>query len=118
MATKTKVRYVCSDCGGVQMKWMGKCPDCGEWNTLEEVVVQPGAAGGGGGTVSLAGAPEPLSLPAIPAATPTNRRQFIPKDPICRPSRMTNGLLFSAPRGGPIALRKRDHGQVRRHRLA
>ena len=36
---KAKVQYVCSACGSVQMKWMGKCPDCGEWNTLEEVVV-------------------------------------------------------------------------------
>ncbi len=23
------------------MKWMGKCPECGEWNTLEEQMVQP-----------------------------------------------------------------------------
>ena len=36
---KAKVQYVCAACGSVQMKWMGKCPDCGEWNTLEEVVV-------------------------------------------------------------------------------
>lgn len=39
--TQTKVQYVCSECGGVQMKWLGKCPDCGEWNTLEEVEVRP-----------------------------------------------------------------------------
>ncbi|MCB9139631.1 MAG: DNA repair protein RadA [Caldilineaceae bacterium] len=37
---KLKTRYVCANCGGVQMKWMGKCPDCGEWNTLEEQVVR------------------------------------------------------------------------------
>ncbi len=34
---KARVQYVCSECGGTQMKWMGKCPDCGEWNTLREV---------------------------------------------------------------------------------
>lgn len=28
--------YVCNNCGSVQQKWYGKCPDCGEWNTLEE----------------------------------------------------------------------------------
>jgi DNA repair protein RadA/Sms len=33
---KARVQYVCSECGGTQMKWMGKCPDCGEWNTLRE----------------------------------------------------------------------------------
>ena len=37
---KPKVRYICSECGGVQMKWMGKCPDCDEWNTLEETVIR------------------------------------------------------------------------------
>ena len=37
---KTKTRYVCSACGSIQMKWMGKCPDCDEWNTLEEQVVR------------------------------------------------------------------------------
>ena len=36
---KARVQYVCSECGSAQMKWMGKCPDCGEWNTLREVIV-------------------------------------------------------------------------------
>ena len=38
---KVKTQFVCSNCSSVQMKWMGKCPDCGEWNTLEEQMVQP-----------------------------------------------------------------------------
>lgn len=37
---KTKTQFVCSNCGSTQMKWMGKCPDCGEWNTLQEVEVR------------------------------------------------------------------------------
>ena len=37
---KTKTRYVCQVCGSAQPKWQGKCPDCGEWNTLVETVVQ------------------------------------------------------------------------------
>ena len=41
--TQTKMQYVCSECGSVQMKWLGKCPDCGEWNTLEEVEVRAAA---------------------------------------------------------------------------
>jgi DNA repair protein RadA/Sms len=28
--------YVCQNCGAQQPKWMGKCPDCGEWNTFAE----------------------------------------------------------------------------------
>ncbi len=66
MATKTKVRYVCTECGSVQMKWMGKCPDCDEWNTLEETMIQPSSGASSNGT-ALMGAPQPLSLPSIPA---------------------------------------------------
>ena len=38
---KTKINYVCTQCGAVQPKWMGKCPDCGSWNTLVEQMDQP-----------------------------------------------------------------------------
>ena len=36
MATKTK--YVCSNCGHAEPKWLGHCPDCGEWSTFIEAV--------------------------------------------------------------------------------
>lgn len=39
MATKSKTVYVCSACGYRSPKWNGQCPDCGEWNTLEEELV-------------------------------------------------------------------------------
>jgi DNA repair protein RadA/Sms len=35
---KSKTIYVCSQCGYESGKWNGRCPDCGEWNTLEETV--------------------------------------------------------------------------------
>ncbi|HZM63578.1 MAG TPA: AAA family ATPase, partial [Candidatus Saccharimonadales bacterium] len=35
---KERVRYVCSNCGGTAVSWAGKCPHCGEWNTLQEEV--------------------------------------------------------------------------------
>ena len=38
---KTKSNYVCTQCGAIQPKWMGKCPDCGSWNTLVENVEAP-----------------------------------------------------------------------------
>lgn len=38
MASKSKVVYVCSECGYGTAKWMGKCPSCGSWSTLEEDV--------------------------------------------------------------------------------
>jgi len=34
MAKKEKKDYVCSSCGCKSPKWMGKCPDCGQWNTM------------------------------------------------------------------------------------
>ncbi len=33
---KVKSEYVCTECGSVFGKWYGKCPSCGEWNTIEE----------------------------------------------------------------------------------
>lgn len=39
-AAKEKKQYVCSACGAVHLRWAGKCSECGEWNTLEEVTVR------------------------------------------------------------------------------
>ncbi|MDH6533601.1 DNA repair protein RadA [Parabacteroides sp. 52] len=36
---KTKTVYVCSGCGADSPKWLGKCPNCGEWNSYVEEVV-------------------------------------------------------------------------------
>ena len=33
---KEKTVYICKNCGYRSIKWLGKCPSCGEWNTLEE----------------------------------------------------------------------------------
>ena len=34
--SKNKTIYVCSKCGYETARWSGKCPQCNEWNTLEE----------------------------------------------------------------------------------
>jgi len=52
----SKTVFACSSCGSQSQKWLGKCPDCGEWNTFVEELAAPpverrGAApalGGGG----------------------------------------------------------------------
>src|SRR5438105_3827768 len=33
---KARVQFLCNSCGSVHPKWMGKCPDCGTWDSLEE----------------------------------------------------------------------------------
>ena len=38
---KEKTVYTCTQCGSASPKWLGKCPDCGAWNTLEEGVAEP-----------------------------------------------------------------------------
>jgi DNA repair protein RadA/Sms len=38
---KTKVEYVCQSCGARAPKWVGKCSECGEFNTLVEEVARP-----------------------------------------------------------------------------
>lgn len=40
---KNKVLFVCQKCGHQSAKWLGKCPDCGSWNSMiEEVAVKSG----------------------------------------------------------------------------
>lgn len=41
MAGKVKLIYQCTQCGFESPKWTGKCPDCGEWNTMLEVAKEP-----------------------------------------------------------------------------
>jgi DNA repair protein RadA/Sms len=38
---KTRIKFVCQQCGAEQSKWVGKCSDCGAWNSMEEVVEIP-----------------------------------------------------------------------------
>ena len=33
---KDKIAFVCSNCGQESPKWIGKCPNCGQWNTFKE----------------------------------------------------------------------------------
>src|SRR4051812_13200533 len=33
---KAKTQFLCNSCGSVHPKWMGKCPDCGTWDSLQE----------------------------------------------------------------------------------
>jgi DNA repair protein RadA/Sms len=63
---KTRTQYVCQNCGSAQPKWAGRCPDCGEWNTLVETVV---AEPPKGATPRLALVPTSTAqpLPAIAA---------------------------------------------------
>ena len=45
VTVRVKTKYVCQACGYEAPKWLGRCPECSEWGTLQEEVVQRGAAG-------------------------------------------------------------------------
>ena len=52
MAT-AKTLWYCTNCGNESPKWMGRCPACGEWNTMVEAPVEKKPAGGGSGSRGL-----------------------------------------------------------------
>ena len=58
MSRAPKSVYACTACGGQSSKWVGQCPDCGAWNSLQESVAPPvattGRFGGYGGTAEAA----------------------------------------------------------------
>lgn len=63
--SKTRTAYVCQTCGSSRPKWMGRCPDCGEWNTMVETLIEAPSRS----TAQPAAAPlarsTPLALPDI-----------------------------------------------------
>ena len=48
MAGKEKNVFICSECGAEALRWCGKCPSCGAWNTMEEVTRAPLPRSAGG----------------------------------------------------------------------
>ncbi len=61
MAKKTTM-FCCTSCGHENQKWLGRCPGCSEWNTLEEVSAVPARR-----KATKTGALSPVALNEIPA---------------------------------------------------
>ncbi|MBR5269217.1 MAG: AAA family ATPase, partial [Anaerotignum sp.] len=47
MASKAKTCFICSECEFESAKWYGKCPGCGEWNTMNEEIKTAAPKAGG-----------------------------------------------------------------------
>src|SRR5919204_1881059 len=64
-----KTLFVCSQCGNESPKWHGRCPGCGEWNTMvEERAVQAPRSGGGSSLSRKAAKPaRPMMLAEVEA---------------------------------------------------
>jgi DNA repair protein RadA/Sms len=67
MAKKSAVRYVCSNCGEPSSTYSGRCPHCGEWNTLEEQLTTTAVeqAVSGGVKLQVADVREVASKPEV-----------------------------------------------------
>jgi len=37
---KSKIKYICSNCGYESLKWLGKCPECDSWNSFTEELIE------------------------------------------------------------------------------
>lgn len=58
---KKKVIFECMACGYQSPKWMGKCPNCGAWNQMEEIVEKAANPKHGVKTKELAGKVQKLN---------------------------------------------------------
>lgn len=67
---KSKTHFVCNSCGGVQLQWIGKCPDCGTWDSLQrftEASLPSAGSESASGLVELwTGDDQPISVVATP----------------------------------------------------
>jgi DNA repair protein RadA/Sms len=41
--SKTRIKYICSNCGYESLRWLGKCPECDSWNTFTEEIIETGS---------------------------------------------------------------------------
>jgi len=62
---KEVTHYICQKCGREYPKWQGKCPACGEWNSLVETVVSKVAKAGRVAKVGKEGGAKPLKLSEV-----------------------------------------------------
>ncbi len=74
---KAQNKYVCRQCGHENAKWLGKCPACGEWGTLEETLSALPSKAPGTRTAlpSLVGASKPQRLGDVPSPAQEGRIQ-------------------------------------------
>ena len=78
---KSRTQFICNHCGSVHPKWLGKCPDCGTWDALEEYKAPtPDARAPVSQTGNIAQGGEALTLSQIDEAesqrTPTSIGEF------------------------------------------
>lgn len=72
---KKKYEYICSECGYQAYQWLGKCPDCGQWNTLEERLKAGSKKSTGSG--AMAGSAQTVQLQKLNDIVPLNGARIL-----------------------------------------
>ncbi len=76
-------RFVCQQCGAEQPRWTGRCPECGEWNTMvESLVDSPSRSVSGGVAQPNELTSEPMALAEIPGQG--EQRLWVPLEELSR----------------------------------
>ncbi len=65
---KSKTVFFCTNCGNETLKWMGRCPGCGAFNTMQEHVEKP-VNGRGSAPAGISRAPQPISEVSVDTET-------------------------------------------------
>ena len=80
MARESKTVFTCRECGGISPKWLGQCPHCKAWNTLDESVAESAGGPGKNRFQALARSQPVATLSEIEAAeverTPTGQEEL------------------------------------------
>jgi DNA repair protein RadA/Sms len=70
MMSKVITKYTCQSCGYVSPRWIGKCPNCGEWNSFIEEVAKP---------IKLTRKPDNVESKLMPVALDSIEREDVPR---------------------------------------
>ena len=76
MPRRRTMAYVCRDCGNSTPKWAGRCPECGEWDSLDEVTTRRQTRSR---TQQSLLTPEPIPLASVEAADYPRERFGLPE---------------------------------------
>ena len=95
---KTKSAYFCQSCGFEAPKWLGKCPQCGQWNTFVEEVIEKA------NTAVPEWKPATTSLQRANKPVPVSEIAFTEEDRLITPDKELNRVLGGGIVGGSLIL--------------
>lgn len=63
--SKTKTKYVCQSCGAFAPSWLGRCPECGEWDSYVEEIIETKPQSASKGKINTLKELEPIAIKDI-----------------------------------------------------